>query len=47
MFFTCPTRFGMSPAFAGKINVLFVRASLLKAWTYCSAIDKDAAFLPS
>lgn len=36
----------MSPTFEGIIKVLFVRASLLNAFTYCSAIVSDAAFSP-
>lgn len=42
----CPTNDGTSPTFDGKIRVLFVRANLLNAPTYCSAIVSDAALPP-
>ena len=43
---TCPTAFDISPALLGKMRVLLVRANFSKAFTYCSATTKDAAFLP-
>lgn len=43
----CPTIDEISPASDGNINVLFVRANLSNARTYCSATVNVAAFFPS
>ncbi len=37
----------ISPVLVGKRIVLFVRARLPNAWTYCSAISNEAALRPS
>lgn len=42
-----PTSDDTSLTFDGKINVLFVRANSLNAFTYFSATISEAAVLPS
>lgn len=42
----CPTKDETSPTLDGRIRVLFVRANLLNAPTYCSATVREAASPP-